>query len=199
MSLAPAHARPLARALLLALTAALCACGGRSPADDPTIKRNFANLADQIGDLQTQVDQLHDSVADLATRTEQLGSGGGTAPADIAALRATDLELRQQISDLQTQVASLREALRQSETTTMVTGTPLPEPAPGAGSPAATDQPPAAAEPERQAGVFYVVGPGETLEQIAARHGTTAEAIRQANALPPNAQPYQGTQLFIPQ
>jgi LysM repeat protein len=185
--------------LIIGLLAVLGGCNATSPADDPTIRTRFTNLAAQIEQIQTDLDNTRDALADLTQRVENLSNTPRATPSgEIASLRAADQEILQQVADLQRQVAQAAEASRRAQTTTLVTGTPLPPPGEAAAAPTgeAGAPPPV---PTHTPGVYHSVAQGETLAQIAQHYGVSAEQIREANVLPPNAQPYPGTQLFIPQ
>jgi LysM repeat protein len=55
-----------------------------------------------------------------------------------------------------------------------------------------------ASAPSTQRGGYHTITAGETLEGVAAKYGTTVQAIQTANRLPAGARIAQGQRLFIP-
>ena len=210
--------------LLVSAAALLWGCTGTSSGNDPAIRRRFDVLADQIAELQADIEDSRQTLADLSAQAGAGGPGGAAAPAEIANLQATDQELQRAIDELRQQMERLSSDLEvaQGQRSVTTTLTPASDARPAAQPPAETAAPapppevasspapppaeaapeeaPGASEPEpRVRGTWHTFSDGESLASIASHYNIPVERLLEVNALPPNVRLFPGQRLFIPQ
>lgn len=158
--------------------------------------------ADSIKGINIDVTTLDETVRNLKTETQ--GMGGNPQQAEAITKRFETLE--QQVQALQGKSSaaakSTVEPAKKSETTK-----PEPVKATGAGRTFGAGKAPAAAKPAPGAeagapakvtGKYYTIQSGDTLQNLAQKHGTSAAKIAEANRLPADASLMPGQLIFVP-
>ena len=188
--------------------------------------QRFTHVADQISDLQSDLDDNRLALDELRETIEafqagDITTGEGVPHAQLATLRSTDEQINNQIRTLQETIDTLTQEIRDlrqqtadnaiiaqraasSVSTVRPTSNRAPEPEPQRAAPAREEIASAPApRPEPRPTVRYApytVRQNDTLASIADRHATTVSAIVQANALPSaTIVPAAGTRLYLPQ
>lgn len=214
----------LAPSSLLVSASLLWGCTGSSPGNDPTIRRHFDILADQIAELQGDLETTRETLNSLAAQTQPGGARGAAPSAEIATLQASDQEIQRSIAELRQQLAQISTRLDQSRSGSTVTAsntrpaepprtapvaaerpaaaeTAQTAPPPEAAAQAAESAPPTESRPQvsRVRGFYHTYSDQESLAAIASRYHIDVPTLLEANALPPNVRLLPGQQLFIPQ
>jgi LysM repeat protein len=185
--------------LLVSLLFAL-GCSSSSPASDPIVSRNFDRLADQISDLQADIEDQKDALTQLVGEMQEIAVADGGVPADLTPLRATDQELTDRLTQLTEQLSAMEERIQQLQRGSVDVARSAPRPGSDTIAQSSPSSPgPTESAPRRARGVWHEYSQGDDLASIASRYDVAVDRILEANALPRNANLYPGIQLYIPQ
>lgn len=162
----------------------------QSPEENPVIQDNFQKLADlsedvdqlkaKMKDIQNDIDTIHQDLMTL----KQMPKAAEISGAELEGLKTQITQLNSEISTLQNELSKLKSggtSTRRTDTTASKTSDSVN-----------------VDETARQSGKYYVIVAGDTLNKIADKHSTTADAIRKANSIPEGKEPFTGQKIFIP-
>ncbi len=193
------HFRLIA-ALAIAAVFVATGCGGDvTKSDFDAVKKQSADSAKQLKDLNTQAVLLGSQLKDLQKKLDDMQTNVNAVSSDVATLmtkggvspeanKALDQRLGAIEAGLQkahAEVAALRERGGEAKE------------AAGAPAPAKTVKP---APVRTQASVtWHLLKQGETLESVAKHYGVSAAAIRAKNNIPSGRTVPAGNRIMIPQ
>jgi len=220
----PAASALAPAALLVSILIPLSGCTGSTPGSDPQVRQRFTHVADQISDLQSDLDDNRLALDELtqsieALRAGDLPTGEGVAHAELATLRSADQQITEQMRALQETLDTLSQEIRDLRQQTSdnaiiaqraaASATVRPTANRPAETPRETIAPreefasAPASQPERRSAprfTSYTVRQNDTLASIAERHDTTVSELVQANLLPSaSVRPVAGSSLYVPQ